>query len=106
MAALLLGGVSYGISLVLFLLALRRLGAARTGAYFAAAPFYAAALSLLVFWSAPDLRLLGAALCVLVALVLLAGERHIHTHRHGELVHSHWHAPDPEHRHPHGESAG
>ena len=51
-AALLLGFVGYGLSLVLFVLALRSLGTARTGAYFSTAPFVGAILSVL-FWREP-----------------------------------------------------
>src|SRR5919199_3259559 len=57
--ALLLGFLSYGVSLVLFVLALRHLGTARTGAYFSSAPFVGAALSLAVFRERPTTLVLG-----------------------------------------------
>src|SRR5678815_3827698 len=44
----LVGFLGYGVSLVLFIMALRELGTARTGAYFSVAPFYGAALALLL----------------------------------------------------------
>src|SRR6266404_5836434 len=44
----LVGLIGYGVSLVLFIMALRELGTARTGAYFSIAPFFGAALALLV----------------------------------------------------------
>ncbi|MND07304.1 hypothetical protein D3C83_291930 [compost metagenome] len=42
LAAGLLGFLGYGISLTLFIVALRHLGTARTGAYFSVAPFFGA----------------------------------------------------------------
>ena len=55
------GFVCYGVSLTLFVLALRHLGTARTGAYFSLAPFIGAALSLVLFWGLPTLAFLVAA---------------------------------------------
>ncbi|HEX9106131.1 MAG TPA: DMT family transporter, partial [Longimicrobiales bacterium] len=57
--ALALGFVSYGVSLVLFILALRRLGTARTGAYFSTAPFIGALASVLIRGEAVTTALLG-----------------------------------------------
>lgn len=96
-----LGAVSYGLSLVLFVYALRMLGSARTGAYFSSAPVIAAVLSLAIFVEQPGWRLLVAFLLVVVATVLMVSERHVHEHAHGELVHTHSHWPDQEHRHAH-----
>lgn len=45
---MLLGFASYGVSLVLFVRGLRFLGTARTGAYFSVAPFFGAALAVLL----------------------------------------------------------
>ena len=96
-----LGAVSYGLSLVLFVQALRLLGSARTGAYFSSAPMVAAVLSLIIFPQPPGWRLLVAFVLVVAATVLMVSERHAHEHKHGELVHSHSHWPDQEHRHAH-----
>jgi drug/metabolite transporter (DMT)-like permease len=101
LAAGALGAVSYGLSLVLFVRALRLLGSARTGAYFASAPLVAALLSLAIFVERPGLRLLGAFVLVVVATVLMVTERHAHEHVHGDVTHSHSHWPDQEHRHTH-----
>jgi drug/metabolite transporter (DMT)-like permease len=101
LAGAVLGAVSYGLSLVLFVRALRLLGSARTGAYFASAPLAAAVLSLVIFAQRPGWRLLGAFALVVLATALMITERHVHEHAHGEVVHGHSHWPDEEHRHAH-----
>jgi drug/metabolite transporter (DMT)-like permease len=97
----LVGAVGYGLSLVLFIRALRLLGSARTGSYFASAPLIAGALSVALFRESPSLRLVCAFVLVGLAAVLMATESHTHEHVHGDMVHSHWHWPDQEHRHGH-----
>ncbi len=99
--ALLLGAVSYGLGLVLFIGSLRILGSARTGSYFATAPLIAAVLSVVLFRQAPPLRLAGAFIAVGLAVALMVTESHSHEHSHGAEVHSHWHWPDQGHRHEH-----
>lgn len=98
-----LGFGSYGVSLVLFVLALRHLGAARTGAYFSVAPFAGALLS--VVWLGEPLTgplLVGGALMA-VGVVLHLTERHAHSHDHAPLEHDHMHShgDDPHHEHAH-----
>jgi drug/metabolite transporter (DMT)-like permease len=78
-----LGAVSYGLSLVLFVYALRLLGSARTGAYFSSAPVLGAVLSLAIFAEPPGWRLLVAFLLVILATVLMVSERHAHEHAMG-----------------------
>src|SRR5205807_6240617 len=103
-AALLLGFLSYGLSLVLFVLALRRLGTARTGAYFSSAPFVGAAVSLIVFHERPSLAFVaGAALMALGAWLHLT-EHHEHAHQHGLMEHDHLHVHDEHHQHDHAAS--
>lgn len=95
------GLLGYGISLVLFVLALRGLGTARTGAYFSTAPFIGAAVSVAllgestnaVFWLAAALMALG--------VWLHLTERHEHEHRHEPLAHTHSHVHDEHHQHAH-----
>ena len=99
--ALVLGFLSYGVSLVLFVHALRLLGTARTGAYFASAPFVGAALSLAVFRERPSIGLLMGALLMAVGLWLHLTERHVHEHRHEPIEHAHLHVHDEHHRHEH-----
>ena len=99
--ALVLGLVSYGVSLVLYVRALRDLGAARTGAYFALAPFVGAAVSL-VLWHEPLTPLfLAAAALMAVGLWLHLSERHEHWHVHEPLTHTHAHVHDAHHQHAH-----
>lgn len=98
---LLVGFLGYGLSLVLFVLALRQLGTARTGAYFSAAPFIGAAIAIGVFQESTTPLFWLAALLMLLGLWLHLTERHEHPHWHGDLQHSHPHYPDIHHRHEH-----
>ena len=100
----LLGFASYGVSLVLFVLALRRLGTARTSAYFSAGPFVGAIVGLLLWHEALTPSLIAAALLMAAGLYLHVTERHEHWHVHEPLEHSHSHSHDEHHRHPHSES--
>jgi drug/metabolite transporter (DMT)-like permease len=99
-AAMLLGLAAYGASLALYVVALRRLGTARTGAHFSVAPFFGALLALAL--GEPLTARLGAAgLLMALGVWLHLTERHEHWHRHGDFWHIHPHTPDAEHRHPH-----
>lgn len=96
-----LGLVSYGFSLAAFVLALRHLGTARTGAYFSLAPFVGAALSLAIFREPVTLRLVGATLLMAGGVYLHLTEHHEHEHTHEEMEHEHFHEHDEHHRHGH-----
>lgn len=98
----LIGLLGYGVSLVLFVLALRHLGAARTGAYFSTAPFLGAALGLVLFREPVTAQLAGAALLMGLGVWLHLSERHEHEHVHGALAHAHRHVHDLHHQHAHG----
>ena len=100
-AAALVGFFGYGVSLVLFVLGLRHLGTARTGAYFSTAPFIGAGLALVLFGEPLGLRLILAAVLMGAGLYLHLAERHEHEHAHEELVHDHVHVHDEHHRHDH-----
>src|SRR6266446_4755273 len=95
------GFFGYGVSLVLFVLGLRHLGAARTGAYFSTAPFIGAALALLLFGEAPTLALVGAAVLMGIGVYLHLAETHDHEHVHEPFAHEHGHVHDAHHQHPH-----
>lgn len=95
------GFFGYGLSLVLFVLALRHLGTARTGAYFSTAPFIGALLALAMFGEPVTGRLIAAAVLIGIGLYLHLVERHEHEHEHAPLEHSHAHAHDSHHRHRH-----
>lgn len=100
--ALLLGFLSYGVSLALFVLALRDLGTARTGAYFSTAPFVGAAVSLVVFRERPTALFLVAGALMALGVWLHLTERHEHEHAHGAMEHEHLHVHDEHHQHAHG----
>lgn len=108
LAAMLLGFLCYGVSMVLFIRALRDLGAALTGAYYSMAPFIGAALSFLIFREYPDLQLVIAFGMMIAGALLLATERHMHQHHHVPIEHEHRHRhPEEHHEHVHeGEVTG
>ena len=96
-----LGLLSYGVSLTCFVLALRHLGTARTGAYFSTAPFAGAALSLLALQETPTLGFWLAGVCMAVGVWLHLTEHHEHTHTHESMGHEHLHIHDEHHQHEH-----
>ena len=96
------GLFGYGLSLVLFIQALRRLGTARTSAYFSVAPFLGAALALALFGEPLSLQLVAAALLMGLGVYLHLSERHEHAHVHEAMEHEHRHRHDEHHRHEHG----
>lgn len=97
----LLGFVGYGLSLVLFILALRSLGTARTGAYFSTAPFVGAALSVLLFAEHPGVTFWLAGVLMALGIWLHVSERHAHAHVHEPMAHDHRHRHDEHHQHAH-----
>jgi drug/metabolite transporter (DMT)-like permease len=98
----LVGFCGYGVSLVLFVLGLRHLGTARTGAYFSTAPFIGAILAIVMFHEPFTARLLLAALLMAVGLYFHLVEAHEHEHAHEAMDHEHKHVHDEHHRHEHG----
>jgi drug/metabolite transporter (DMT)-like permease len=96
------GFFGYGISLVLFVVALRNLGTARTGAYFSVAPFFGAALALLVLRESASAAFWIAAALMALGVWLHLTERHEHEHVHEPMEHTHPHAHDDHHQHGHG----
>ena len=104
-AAGLLGFLSYGASLVLFVMALRDLGTARTGAYFCVAPFFGALLGVLMLHEPVTPALLMAGALMAVGVWLHLTERHGHLHHHEPAEHSHEHVHDAHHQHTHDGAA-
>ncbi len=98
--ALLLGLLSYGVSLNLFVYALRQLGTARTGAYFSAAPFFGALLAV-VLGEPLTVPLLLAGALMAAGVWLHLSERHAHQHSHAVTTHGHPHTHDEHHQHRH-----
>jgi drug/metabolite transporter (DMT)-like permease len=100
-SALLVGFAGYGVSLALFVVALRTLGAARTGAYFSVAPLFGVAISLAVWPSVPGTLFWIAAALMALGVWLHLRERHEHEHTHETLEHTHRHRHDEHHQHEH-----
>ncbi len=99
--ALALGFLSYGVSLVLFIYALRHLGAARTGAHFSTAPFIGAALAVPLLGEPVSSGLITATVLMALATWLVLTEHHSHEHAHERLLHAHRHVHDAHHQHAH-----
>lgn len=99
--ALALGFCAYGVSLVLFIYALRHLGAARAGAHFSTAPFIGAALAVPLLGEAITPALIAATALMAIATWLVLTESHDHEHEHAHLVHTHRHIHDEHHQHAH-----
>ncbi|MGE4278648.1 MAG: DMT family transporter, partial [Magnetospirillum sp.] len=97
-----LGFLGYGLSLAAFVVGLRELGTARTGAYFSMAPFVGAAVSVVLFGEGITIQLIAAAALMGIGVWLHLTERHEHNHRHDPLEHEHAHEHDDHHRH-HGD---
>lgn len=98
--AVIIGFLAYGVSLVLFVVGLRHLGTARTGAYFSVAPFFGAVLAI-AMGETLTVPLLIAAALMLVGVWLHLSERHQHEHMHEVLEHAHEHTHDAHHQHAH-----
>jgi drug/metabolite transporter (DMT)-like permease len=103
--ALLVGFFAYGVSLALFVVGLRHLGAARAGAYFSVAPFVGAAIAVLFLQEPVTWQLLAAAVLMALGLALHLTEKHLHWHAHVAMQHTHVHAhgrsSDGHHTHTH-----
>jgi drug/metabolite transporter (DMT)-like permease len=95
------GFLGYGVSLALFILALRDLGTARTGAYFSTAPFLGAAVAVAAFGEPVTVQLLLAGGLMGLGVWLHLTERHEHEHIHEPFTHAHTHVHDEHHRHQH-----
>jgi drug/metabolite transporter (DMT)-like permease len=95
------GGIGYGASLVLYVLALRHLGAARTAAHFGTAPFFGAALAVAFLGEPLNATLLAAFVLTGAATWLVLTERHGHEHDHEAMEHDHRHVHDEHHQHTH-----
>ena len=108
-AAMVVGFLCYGVSLALFVVALRHLGASRAGAYFSIAPFVGAAMSVALFAEPVSWPLGAAGVLMGLGVWLHLTENHHHVHTHEVLLHTHAHShnsdnngDDEHHRHAHG----
>jgi drug/metabolite transporter (DMT)-like permease len=104
LAAAAVGFASYGASLALFVVGLRELGTARTGAYFSVAPFFGAVLAIVLLGEAVTVPLLVAGALMALGVALHLSERHEHRHAHEAMEHAHEHVHgegDLHHDHMH-----
>lgn len=97
LGAMLLGCFGYGLSIKLFISAMRNLGASRTSAFFGTAPFVGALLSFLLFRELPNTLFYIALPIMLMGAILILGEEHEHVHLHDSLEHEHRHSHNDEH---------
>jgi drug/metabolite transporter (DMT)-like permease len=97
----LVGLVGYGVSLTLFVLALRHIGTARTGAYFSIAPFVGAVIAFLFLGDKLTIGFGLAAVLMALGVWLHLTERHEHQHQHQPMEHEHLHSHDEHHQHAH-----
>ncbi|WP_058468531.1 DMT family transporter [Fluoribacter gormanii] len=95
------GFLGYGLSLLLFILGLRYIGTARTGAYFSLAPFVGAGLAIIFLNESVSLQLILASLFMGFGIWLHVSEYHAHGHHHEEMEHDHRHVHDDHHQHEH-----
>ena len=102
LAAAGVGFFGYGVSLMLFVVALRNLGTARASAYYGIAPFVGVAVAFVLLGERPDVTFWAAAALMAAGIWLHLTERHGHPHAHDPVSHTHAHRHDAHHRHEHG----
>ena len=104
-SAMAVGLAAYGISLALFVVGLRHLGTARTGAYFSVAPFFGALLAVAGLGEPVSAALLAAGSLMALGVWLHLSEQHVHRHTHEVIEHTHEHEHDAHHAHAHADGA-
>ncbi len=95
--ALLLGGMSYGVSIVLYIISAQKMGATRSQVIFSSAPFFGVFFAVLFLGESITVLQLVSFTLLPVSIGLLAFERHEHYHEHHELEHTHFHKHDDLH---------
>ena len=98
---LLVGAVTYGVSIVLYVASARQLGASRSQVIFASAPYWGVALAWLLLGETITVFHWVAIAMMLAAFWVIHKEEHVHSHRHVRMEHAHWHRHDDDH-HVHG----
>jgi hypothetical protein len=101
LAAGIVGFMGYGVSLALFVFALRGLGTARTGAYFSTAPFLGTVAAIIFLKEPITVQLVAAGLLMGFGVWLHLTEDHDHEHEHEYVEHAHPHTYDVHHQHSH-----
>ena len=99
-----IGALSYGLSLVLFVEALRKIGSARTVTFFSIGPFVGTLLSVVMLGESPPTQYWFAAALMIAGILLLCSEKHGHMHTHEAVTHRHSHLQDEHHSHPHDDN--
>jgi len=102
--ALATGSLGYGVSIVLHLLAVRSLGAARQAAYFATAPFIGAVVAVPLLHDRLPAAHLGAGALMALGIAVIVRAHHEHGHVHEPERHEHAHVHDEHHAHAHTEA--
>lgn len=101
LSAGIVGLVGYGLSLLFFILGLRHIGTARTGAYFSLAPFVGAGIAIIFLREPISIQLVIASIFMGIGIWLHLTEHHFHEHQHEKLEHEHRHIHDEHHQHEH-----
>ena len=98
-AALGVGALSYGLSIVLYISAAQQLGATRSQLIFSSAPFWGVLLSIVLLGDPLTPQLVFAVVLLAASIRLLVSERHLHEHTHASQEHTHEHSHDLHHQH-------
>lgn len=102
--ALTVGAFSYGISLVLFIKALKGMGSFRTGMFYSFGPFIGAIVSLILLREWIGWVMIPATVLMVIGVYMVITDKHLHTHEHSKLTHTHAHThEDMHHLHEHDE---
>lgn len=104
--SLLIGAFCYGASLVIFVLALRMIGASRTSTFFATGPLFGVVCAVAFLGDRPRWWQYLASTIMAAGLVVLVMEEHEHEHVHEPTEHTHKHYHDAHHQHPHDGTEG
>ena len=97
LAAMVVGFFGYGLSLILYVRGMRGLGAARTAAYYAAAPFVGSAIALVWLREPVGPFFVPALILMAIGLGIHLNEEHGHDHIHAPVAHAHRHTHADEH---------
>ncbi len=102
LSAMLLGFIAYGLSIYFYIKAQRELGAARTSAYYATAPFIGVVISWIIFKEGITVQFLIALAIMLLGSYFAVSEVHYHPHIHEGVTHEHTHShAEGHHTHIH-----
>lgn len=102
LAALIVGGFSYGLSIVLYVTSAQNIGATRGQILFSTAPLWGVILSYIFFRDSFHWTHLISILFLILAVVAINMTSHKHLHQHNKLEHIHYHKHnDGHHNHTH-----